>query len=208
MCNRSNFKISETSSKFSTFDFMIITQLLVVIFTQLVCIFGIFTNMLIILTVVHKKNRKELKEKQYTYMAINSASNILILFIQILSLMNECEYYPFGIFCSSIRKYPFVQYFKIVVGETVSAFLRLFSNFTYLAFLINRLSLVGVNNSGFIEYFSKLTIYKYLIFSSIFSALNSLIKGFRFRPNTFQAFESYPLVFHRDPIFSKTKTTY
>ena len=193
-CNRLNFKITKTNV--NVFDFMVISQFLLVIFTPIVCLFGIVTNILIVLTVFDKRNRKELKEKQYTYMAINSITNILILFIQILSLMNECQY-PFGIFCSSIRKYPVIQYFKIVFGETVSSFLRLISNFTYLAFSINRLSLVG-KNGDFIEYFSKLAVYKYMIFSSVVSALFSLVKGFRFRVNSFEPDELYPFIFYRE----------
>ena len=195
-CERSSFKIVPKSSFINAFDFMIISQFLLVIFTPIICLFGIVTNTLIVITVIHKKNRKELKEKQYTYMTINSITNILILFIQILSLMNECQY-PFGIFCSSIRKYPVIQYFKIVFGETVSSFLRLISNFTYLAFSINRLSLVG-KNGDFIEYFSKLAVYKYMIFSFVISASFSIVKGFRFKLNSFQPDEFYPLIFHRD----------
>ena len=195
ICNRSNFEINPKKSTFNTFDFMIISQFLLVIFTPIVCLFGIVTNTLIVLTVIHKKSRKELKEKQYTYMAINSITNILILFIQILSLMNECQY-PFGIFCSSIRKYPVIQYFKIVFGETVSSFLRLISNFTYLAFSINRLSLVG-KNGDFVEFFSKLSPYKYIIFSVILSGLFSVVKGFLFQLNTFQPEEFYPLIFYK-----------
>ena len=198
-CNRSNFEIIRKRSTTNAFDFMIISQFLLVIFTPIVCLFGIVTNTLIVITVIHKKNRKELKEKQYTYMAINSITNILILFIQILSLMNECQY-PFGIFCSSIRKYPVIQYFKIVFGETVSSFLRLISNFTYLAFSINRLSLVG-KNGDFIEYFSKLAVYKYMIFSGVLSATFSIVKGFRFKLNSFEPNELYPLIFYKDSLY-------
>ena len=110
---------------------MVISQFLLVIFTPIVSLIGIVTNLFVLLTIVNKKNRSELKEKHYTYMAINSISNILILVIQILSLINECQY-PFGIFCSSVRKYMFVQYFKIIIVETFSSFLRLVSNLTYV----------------------------------------------------------------------------
>jgi hypothetical protein len=60
------------------------------------------------------------------------------------------------------------------------------------------LSLVG-KNGDFIEYFSKLSAYKYMIFSSVVSALLSLVKGFRFRLNSLQPDEIYPIIFHRDP---------
>ena len=187
------------------FDLMVISQFLLVIFTPIVCFIGIFANLFAFLTIINKKNRTELKEKHYTYMAINSISNILILSIQILSLINECQY-PFGIFCSSVRKYKFVQYFKIIVVETCSSFLRLFSNFTYVAFSINRISLVGSNkvnntNKGFFERFSSLSVLKYLFISSVLSFLLSLIKAFRFKINQFMPIDAYPNLFFRNEIY-------
>ena len=199
-CNKSQRQITKNGNNIA-FDLMVISQFLLVIFTPIVSFIGIITNLLTFLTIVNKKNRSELKEKHYTYMAINSISNILILVIQILSLINECQY-PFGIFCSSVRKYMFTQYFKIIVVETCSSFLRLVSNLTYVAFSINRISLVGnkvnTNNNGFFERFSTLSVLKYLIFSSILSFLFSIIKAFRFKINEFKPEETYPYVFFRN----------
>lgn len=77
ICNRSNFKPHIKPKNVYGFDLMIISKfLLVAIFTPLVCLFGMVTNMLRILTVTNKKNEKGLKEKQYSYMAITSAINI------------------------------------------------------------------------------------------------------------------------------------
>lgn len=132
-------------------------------------------------------------------MAINSVSNIVILIIQVLSLISVC-YYPFGIFCSTIstiRRYAVVQYFNIVFVETVSAFFHLISNFTYVAFSINRIYLVG-KNEGFFTFFSKLSILKYMTFSIIISILLSLVKGFRFQLNTMLPTESFPMIFYRN----------
>ena len=109
ICNRSNFKPPLKPKNVYGFELMIISKfLLVAIFTPLVCLFGTVTNMLIILTVTNKKNEKELKEKQYSYMAITSAINMSIFLIQIVTLINECDY-PFGLFCSSIRSNIVVQ---------------------------------------------------------------------------------------------------
>ena len=206
-CKRSNFKI-KPRQEISGFDLMIISQFLLVIFTPIVSLFGVVTNLLVVLTVIDKKNRKQLKEKQYTYMALNSLSNLLILSIQILALVNECQY-PFGIFCSSIRKYKLVQYFKIIFVEMISAFLRLISNFTYLAFSINRIFLIR-KSKGFFESFSKLSTVVYIIVAAVISFLLSLIKAFRFKINLFMALESYPYIFYRNLLYyaNETKTTY
>lgn len=197
ICNRSNYKSTFKAKNVYGFDFMIISKFLLVISTTLISFFGIVTNMLVILTLINKKNEKELKEKQYTYMAITSGINIVILFIQILSLMNECDY-PFGIFCSSIRSSIVVQYYKIVFAETISAFLRLLSNFSYIAFSINRISLIGANHGKFVKFVSDLSPKSYLTFSIILSALFSIIKGFRFKINYILPNETYPVLFHHD----------
>lgn len=206
-CKRSNFKI-KPRQQINGFDLMIISQFLLVIFTPIVSLFGVVTNLLVVLTVVNKSNRKQLKEKQYTYMALNSLSNLLILSIQVLALVNECQY-PFGIFCSSIRKYKLVQYFKIIFVEMISAFLRLISNFTYLAFSINRIFLIR-KSKGFFESFSKLSTLVYIIVAAVISFLLSLIKAFRFKINIFMPLESYPYVFYRNLLYyvNETKTTY
>lgn len=135
-----------TVKSFTGFDFIITSQLILLVSTPLVCLLGIVTNLLIIHTVAGRTNRKQLKEKQYSYMAINSATLVLIMIIQIVSLLNECHR-PFGVYCSSVYKYKIVQYFKIVAGESLATFLRLGANFTYVAFTINRLSLVGTQGN-------------------------------------------------------------
>ena len=205
--------LKTTNENNIAFDLMVISQFLLVVFTPLISFIGIVTNLQTVVTIINKKNRIELKEKHYTYMAINSISNILILLIQISSLINECQY-PFGIFCSSVRKYKFVQYFKIIVVETFSSFLRLISNFTYVAFSINRISLiankVNTNNKGFFKRFSKLSVLKYLIFSAILSFLLSVVKAFRFKINLFMPIETYPYLFFRNILnyYDKNKTIY
>lgn len=135
-----------TTKSFTGFDFIITSQLILLVSTPLVCSFGIVTNLLVVHTVARRTNRKQLKEKQYSYMAINSATLVLIMVIQLVSLLNECHR-PFGVYCSSMYKYEIVQYFKIIAGESLATFLRLGANFTYVAFTINRLSLVGTQGN-------------------------------------------------------------
>lgn len=196
-CNKTGFVRKQSNSFNSSFgfDLIVISQFLLILFTPLICLFGIVTNILVILVVVKKQNRKELKEKQYSYMAINSASNIIVCFIEVISLMGECQY-PFGIFCSTIRRV-FVQYLKIILVETVSSCFRLISNFSFLAFSVNRLSLVG-KNKGLVEFFSQLSIVKFMIVSVLISSEFSIVKRFRFRLNLVDPIENYPLIFYRN----------
>ena len=142
-CNISSGIVrKEHEITFNINDFMILSEFLVIIASSLISVFGIITNTIIILVIIKKENRIDLKQKQYTYMAIHSLSNIFICLIQILSLLNQCQL-PYGIYCSSIRYKVAIQYFKIVFDEYFSCFFRLFSNITYVAFALNWLSLIG-----------------------------------------------------------------
>ena len=203
-CKKKSFKLKKSQPW--ALDFMIISQFLLDVFTPLLSVFGIVTNLIVIVVVL--KSKKILKEKQYVYMAINSVSNIFVFLIQLLSLMNECQY-PFGIYCSSVRKLLFVQYFKIIFTEAVSSFFRLISNFTYVAFSMNRLALIGKNGT-FLESVSKHSTLVFMIVISIISVLFSIVKGFRYKPNYVEPTESYPMIFYRSSYesYNLFKTAY
>lgn len=126
-CNWTQFESQDRPYKYS-FDLMVISQLLIVIYTTIFCLLGITTNILVTL-VVGKYYKIDLKEKHYVFMAINSVANIIVFLLQLFSLINEYQY-PFGLFCSSIRKTPNAQYFKIYFLDPFESFFRLFSNFT------------------------------------------------------------------------------
>ena len=190
MCKKSHHYSNKNLNKMNFIIFFMTFHLII---TPLICLFGILTNIQIIFVVI--KNRSTLKENQYIYMAVNSGSNIVILMIQIFELINECHE-PFGLYCSAVYKYKVAQYFKIIFGETISSFFRLLSNFTFLAFSINRLSLIGKQNKLF-EFFSKMKIKIYIGIVIIISAIFSLIKAFRFKINTSNPNEPYPLIFYR-----------
>ena len=195
-CNKSNFELHPNKSDFSILDFMILSEFLLIISSPIMSLIGIITNTIIILVIVKKENRKELKEKQYTYMAINSVSNIFICLIQILSLMNECQL-PLGLYCSSIRHNVTVQYFKIVFGEYFNCFFRLFSNFTYVAFALNRLSLIGKDHNKLTKFVSKVGLKKYVAFSIFISASFPVVKAFRYIVNETSYFKDSPILYFK-----------
>jgi len=134
-CNKTNFHLHRSHSKFSTFDFKLLSEFLLLISSLVVSVFAIVTNSIVVFVINKKENRKEFKQKQYSYLTIYSLSNIFICFIHILSLINECSS-PHGLFCSSIRVFAFVQYFKIIFGEYFNSFFCLISNFAYVGFSI------------------------------------------------------------------------
>lgn len=140
LCNRTDFKRHEThvNDWFQRFIFLNFIQLLL---TPVICLFGLITNILVVL-VVRKHSKSDLKTKQYSYMKMNAVCNILVLAINLFGLINECQY-PFGLFCSSVRENKLVQIYKIAAVEFLGNSLKSVSNFSYIAFSINRLLLVG-----------------------------------------------------------------
>lgn len=135
----------------------------------LICIFGIITNSLVIVTVHLKSNREEMEQNQYSYMSLNACCNLLILFFQLLSLINECGFknkfayesdynFGFGLFCSRVRKAAFSQFYKIIFIEYLTHVVNIMSSLSYICYSINRLSLVGQEHGKFVKKISELKV--------------------------------------------------
>lgn len=194
-CKKSNFSIStlEPVETFSDFrERLNLAKFALLILTPVICFLGIVSNLLIIYTVSYKPNEKDLKERQYKYMRLNSASNTLILLIASMNMINECDYV---FFCSNVRRSLVSQYFKIVFAEYFMNLLRLVSNFTYVGFAINRLSLIGKNHAKIILSISNMSVKKFFLIILIPSSLLPIVKIFRFRINTLDPEEVYPIPF-------------
>ena len=209
-CNKASFSLRKNhrQNKYTSIDKMVITEfLLLVVLSPLISLIGIVTNTLIVLVIVYKDNQKDMKEKQYKYMAIHSVINILIYLVHLIGLMSECQM-PYGLFCSSIRHHVVIQYFKIILVEYFGFFFRLISNFTYVAFGINRLSLVGKDHNKLTKFFSEVEVKKYLAVCIILSGGLSVIKALRYDVNTIMLEESTPIVFNQDLFRKESKTSF
>lgn len=184
-CNKSKFSIS--SSSYSDFDkeFQVSSDFIhtILIFASpLICLFGIFTNILVIITISKSiKKQKEFKEfRHYDYMRLNSCVHCIILVIQLVSVVNECTH---EFWCSEINRFVIVQYYKIIFSEFLGTTFRFLANFTYLAFSMSRLSLIGKEYSKLVMYVAKdKSIKLYLAITIILSLVLSVCKYFRFMP--------------------------
>lgn len=157
--------------------------------TPCVSAFGILTNILVIATISDVKREKELKEmRHYDYMRLNSITHCLILVIQIVGTINECTH---EFWCSQIDRLILIQYYKIIVSELLGTAFRFMSNFTYLAFLLSRLSLLGKEHGKLVMYVSKeKSIGLYLAITSFLSLVLSAVKFFRYMTNEVNLFSS------------------
>lgn len=88
-------------------------QILLIIVSKPLYIFGIVTNSILIYVIWGKRTRDEFKEqKQYAYLGVISIVNILILSIKLLSWISDCKD-TLDLFCPNTRRLLFIQFFKV-----------------------------------------------------------------------------------------------
>jgi hypothetical protein len=208
-CNRSEFEIKPVGSIFKTGEDVELAKVVFHLLSYPISIFGIVTNILVILTISSKQNKAEFKEfKQYNYLRINSIINCIILVIHITTWINRCEF-PYQLFCSQIRKEIFFQYFKIIVQDVILVSFQFLNNFTYIAFAFNRISLIGKDHNKLVKFVSDVGINKYMIVTFIISFALSFIKFFSYRINYGQSHFSYPINYdYQSNMFKDVNLTY
>jgi hypothetical protein len=197
-------------------------QMIFIFLIPVVCACGIVSSVLVIRTIPLIKKDKELKDKRhYDYMRINAATNCFLFLIKIIGLINECTA---EFWCSQINRLVGVQYYKLIFGEMLATSLRFFSNFTYVAFLLCRLSLIGKEHGRLVEKVSnQMSIKRFVSYYACLSLVLSIVKYFRFQINDadifkyefgtldFSTFDEYPAKFSRldnffDDIDNPTKS--
>ena len=193
LCNKSTY---QTKNWWGKIDYIILNKKLQSAFKigqYLVALFGIVTNLLVVIIMLHKKNKETFKDlNHYSYLWINSVFNLLILIITIVSWISEC-FYPFEVFCPEIRKAIFTQYFKIIFKEAIVALLKFMCNFTYVAFALNRIALIGKDHSKIVKFISELDIRVYYLVTFLISFSLSWIKYFKYQVNNFEPNLNYPI---------------
>ena len=192
-CNKTEFAIKPISTKFELAEQVIIIKSVILILSYLIAIFGIVTNILVIITISSKENKAEFKGlKQYNYLRIYSIINCFILLIYLTKWVNRCEF-PYQVFCPLIRKELFFQYFKLIVQEVIYVSLQFLGNFIYVAFAFNRISLIGKDHNKLVKFMSDVGIKKYTAISLLISVGLSVIKLFSYRINYGQPNLLYPI---------------
>ena len=196
-CESERFEYKSEWSKNDTKEIVILIEFMIIFIIPLVGLFGLITNTFIVYVVSLTENKEYLNAKQYSYMRIASIANALVCFISMFTPMYQCQSSD-GIYCSSVYDLVFTQYFRIICVEFISSVLKMLSNFSYLGFLITRSSLIGKNHGKFIQFFSELSIVKFLSVSLILSSLFSIVKIFHYQVNTFDTNLDYPSQFERN----------
>lgn len=149
LCNRTRLRPTGTLNDLRD-AFILIEFSLIVAFLPVASLIAIVLNSFVVYAITIKDNKKYLDAKQYAYMRVVSICHIFGAFIDLISLIYECQTFE-GLYCSSIKTLQFVQYFQIIFGEFISSSIRLVANLAYLGFSISRLSLIGTEHSAFVK---------------------------------------------------------
>jgi hypothetical protein len=113
----SGMEVGFFDEKNLVFNFKWLKYIVEVFVQPILCLFGIFTNLLTIKVIRNRSTfilRKNLNKVMYKHQLACSICNVCLCSIKILSLMNICIF-PRTSFCSSINEETATQYFKIYV---------------------------------------------------------------------------------------------
>ena len=202
LCDKSTFQAQK--NWWGMFDYIILNKKFQSVFKiaqYLVALLGIATNLLVIIIILHKKNKEIFKDlNHYSYLWLNSLFYLIILVVTLLSWISEC-FYPFEAFCPETRKVIFTQFFKIILKEVIVTLLKFMCNFTYVAFALNRIALIGKDPNKIAKFFSKIDIRVYTLVTFLFSSSLSWIKYFKYKVNYFEPHLNYPIPNEWDIMF-------
>ena len=155
--------------------------ILLIVLHPIFCFFGIFTNILTIIVIKHKKNA--FKERMYSFIILNAVFNILYCIIIILQLVNECVSFDSPLFCSTLYQKDTLQSFKIILYHFGGNVIKTSMNISYLFFALSRLILITDKKSGAFQKFIKFDFKLFILLIEIFSILLSLFKLFQYEIN-------------------------
>ena len=198
-CNRENYATIDDNSWTinDSKEVSLLIEFIFIILLLIICFLGLLSNFMIIYTLSLKENEKDFTKVHYPYLKMASVSNIVVLLINILSPIYECQPHQ-GIFCSSIHKSLFSQYYKIIFGEFICTVFMMISNFGYVGFSLTRLSLIGKDHSKLIKFISELKMPYYILTSTIISVALSVVKIFRYQVNGSDPDQDYPIRYDRN----------
>ena len=198
LCNILNYQVKDIWDESDIFILSKKIQTAFKIMLYPTAFLGLITNIIVVVVILKKENTDLFKQfKQYSYLYLNSIFCIIIMVIELLSWMTEC-FYPFEVFCLEIRKLVPIQFFKIIFKECFITMLRFMCSFTYIAFALNRIGLIGKDHGKLVTFFSEIGIKVFIGVSLFISCSLSWIKGFKYEVNYFFPFLNYPMSTEKD----------
>lgn len=189
LCNNISFNYESSSFQFDNdTDFLFLIKwlqlIMVIIIQPLLCFIGIINNLITIVVIKNRNNKKDFKDKMYKHIVINSAFNIIFCLIMIFGLVNQCLFYTSNMFCSKIYETKSSQYFKIIAVYFCGNVFKLAKNFSFLAFTFSRYILSLNKKKGFYRLFNNMNLKLYMVVLIFISTVLSLHKLFEYSVET------------------------
>ena len=158
-----------------------------------ICVIGIITNLLTILTLRQDLNSKKEKDKRISdHMLINSIFNIIYCIFTLLKLINVCIF-DLSVFCSSLYISETSQYFSIIVINFLGNIIKLCCNASFISFSLSRYSLTVNNKNRVIKKLDGLSLMAYYSLMLMICTLLSIFKLFQYQTNEiFNSAKSFP----------------
>lgn len=162
--------------------------------TYVLAAFGMATNAAVMQVIWSPSNRETFKDlKHYTYLALNSAFGVFIFALELLVWLSECFWPAVEAFCPETRKLVGVQLFKMIGREALGTALRFMVSFSYFAFALSRIGLVGQKQIKLIRVVSEAKLWQFFVFTASLSVGLSWIKFFKYSVNWEQSDLNFPV---------------
>jgi hypothetical protein len=180
--------------------------LIAIVLTPAVCLLGILFNILNIIILSNKRYKKELKNRMYKQMILNSYINLLICLIYLTRLAIKCID-PIGGYCIvSIVTNKFYRYFFLTLVNYFGNLLKTCSNLIQISISLDRFILSTDSRTKFLLVFIKIDLRLFLLLVLLFSSLLNVVKLFEYDYEIDYTQLKYPLIatdyFNFDYIYS------
>lgn len=167
-----------------TYFFKWIEYVIGVYFKSFFCLLSIVANVLVILIVKNRNERKLFNSSMYKHILANSLFNLAYCFLSSFSLINICIF-PTNSFCSHLFQSDAAQYLEIYVFNFLGNAIRFCSNFSYFIFSFHRymLSTSSSSNDRYLKMMERVNVRLVYCLVFLFGILLSLFKIFEFKKN-------------------------
>jgi hypothetical protein len=193
-CKRSNFSIGKTKKDHYLdfnfgldieFLFILLKYIIVIILNPILSIFGLLTNIFVIIVAKNIKNLKKdglnspkkSKDTIFKHIIIYSCFNVMFCALTILKPINECTTYT--LFCSSVSTSQSAQWFKIIFIEFLGNIIKLCCNISYTFITVSRIVVV-YNKSLCLDSFTNRKIFFYVFSMIIIGIVLNIYKLFEY----------------------------
>jgi len=168
-----------------TYKYKFIKYISMIFLLPIVCMLGILLNLLTILILSNKRNKREclFKEKMFEYMNLNALFSLILCILELFQLMAICISYD-SVFCSSIRTTLFAQYFRIIMINFLGNSIKFCCNITSLMFSLNRFALVnGGNRFKILKKVFNTSNSSFIFYALTIGIILSIVKAYQYKEN-------------------------